>query len=465
MFLTGHDDMLEDGVRVAVAWWRDSSEDDVEEDPSAAAAALLATGAFPRSTLDALQVGVKYPDAPCARKAATPDGGVRLLDHRTCPLLKLASLLKAHEGHASDVASEAFASHRGALAHWHSMSAHPQLTVADVRARAMRQAMVFAYLSMRDLTHEGTDYGPSTFWLGQLAHMVQDAFSPSHVLRACAARGLYRVDVTALQHALGVVSRHRMVQPKFTDLSNELLTALVQRAAEDTRTITDPWRAIDARLRQEGLDPRAFVGTARARKYAVRLFLTIRAQVLAERAATREMAAASSSVAPPPTSVVKGVKAALRRLAAKDVTALRGAGSRLTRSADQERRAARADVEIVTYHCYNSQPPLAHASLDRLSAADDHGLLPHAVCATAVLLGMYGACVRAMAAAHGHGAGPKAEEERRRRAIRVAFLEAVRDFLAARVYRVRDGADALLTGFDVEEVVRELVPRRKARAG
>lgn len=434
MFLTGHEDMLEDGVRVALAWLR-----------RADAADLFATAAFPRSTLDALQVGVRYPDAPCARKEATREGGVRLLDHRTCPLLKLAKLLRAHEGHASDVASEAFASHRGALAHWHSMSAHPQLTVAEVRARALRQALVFAYLSLRDVTWPAAEddaFGPSTFWLGQLCHMVQDAFSPSHVLRACAARGLYGVDATALQHALAVVSRHRMVQPRFTDLSNELLAALVQRAAEDERRGGggDPWRAIAARLRREGLDPAAFVGSARARKYAVRLFLTFRAQVLAERAATRELPAARGAA--------RAVQAELRGLAARDVAALRAAGSRLTRSAAQERRAARADLAIVSFHNYNSQPPLAHAAQDRLAAADAQGLLPHAVCATAVLLGMYGASVRALAAT----------PPRQHRAVRAAFLEAVRDFVAARVYRVRDGAGALLTGFDVELVVREMVP-------
>lgn len=132
-------------------------------------------------TSEALQMGLYYPDLPCAERHVRNG----IVTHDKLKLCSLAKLLM------DDRLLEVYASHKGAMAYLHAMAPTPMSTVRSVRNAIAEQILILACVAVCDDTTQNlqrastrTRYVPNAFWLGQALHVLMDSYSPAHTLRA-----------------------------------------------------------------------------------------------------------------------------------------------------------------------------------------------------------------------------------------------------------------------------------------
>lgn len=450
MLLPVHDALYEAALALATGAATSVAAATGRDAPPAVSAdaerAFLRTARFPHSSPELLRVGLRYPDLPCATRARDPRAahGVRHADYRLCPVTKLARLLQPRAGRAGESYSEAYASHKYSLAHQHAMSWNPRLTAAEVRDLIVDFCGVCAALAVADTlgpAADGRAHPPRAFWLGQLLHCVQDAYSPSHVLRGVdVAREARRAGRPAAQlmRALRLVSDAGVVRAQYADLSLDAVSWVIERAAVTAAAAgsgrapppRDPQAVLEAEMRRRGVGGELFKP-----KSAVALFLAHFAYARARAAVARrggrgaKRAASAASDAPPALPPLPPL---------------------------------RADHRVVGFYCYTAQAPYRHLKRDTERAARKRGLWEPAVRDSAWLLRRYAAALDALAAVEedgGEGEGRVAAAARARRAARVrdAFVADVRGLLLRKTLALAPGAETLLTGLDPREVADELL--------
>lgn len=494
MLLPGHDEILHSALAVtAIAEGFDKtiSQDD-----------LLHTAMFPGSSRKELKAGLHYPDVPCADREPVDEDdeaeskeaengrgvGMRMVNHTQCSWLRVGQLLRKNtlRGKNGVTYSEAFVSHKFSMAHMHSMSFNPQLTVAQVRDTILSHAEVCAALAIRDDTAATPQLRgqPSAFWLGRIIHMVQDAYSPSHVLRAATLPKT--IDADQMVRVLRFMSKARLVSSHVSDLATEAVVWLIERAAKKLAAahprppgVVDPLEYVRKELVANGIDPNAAQRTPRVAKYTRNLFLAFLGEHRARLSLQADLRMSSRNKQPQEgqpkeqqdqkkhkhkrkkqkkqktqkqQEEEEQVQDELERLR-KTLTLIRKAPLPPTLRAN-----AAGDTGIVSFHCYTNQSPVRHSLDDRISAVNRAGLLAHAVWDTCVLLRMYKSCMAHIA---GESQKEKEKEAPARAAIdaaRIVFVRGVRAFLAAKTYRlVKPECRDLLTGFDAEHVIAELL--------
>jgi hypothetical protein len=140
---------------------------------------------FQYITYEGLKHGLAYPDFPCG-KFDVQNGKFKMLDASLCSIYKLAYSIKKKKGFSSDEINFAHLSHKGQYSILHAMTHHPHFTVSEIKTKIINQAIIFAILSVKDtLTNDMINSPrPNIMWLGQLLHMIQDSYSPSHTIRS-----------------------------------------------------------------------------------------------------------------------------------------------------------------------------------------------------------------------------------------------------------------------------------------
>lgn len=454
MLLPGHDDLLTKAVSSAISMCS-ASPNKVETIQD-----LLCTSHYHRSTEELLQKGLHYPDEPCGKRNLTSRGRVRFINHKTCSFFKLTRLLAPGMLGAGrfSYTSEAFVSHKLTMAHIHSMSYNPRSSVMDVRRRILTQAAIYAVLSIQDISaHDDEDDArPCSFWLGQLIHMIQDSYSPAHVLRTCSLP-LITTSPSKLLSSMHALTRLRLLYPEHIPLEAEVDVGIIEEAARrsamaprkkgkagvdapqqktipDTalirsgfrpRTEDDVSRAINEEMARNGMGFRVKVGgSKREDRYARNLFLLFYlyadvGRYWDEHGVDLSMSQKSNAHTMR-TSVGATYVKALRPWITngprnpdqdgssnkkKEVVKRTGNGSTRKRAGvDELHEKPMAHVkskvdwcsctEIVTFNYYLNQSTYRHTQQDTLSEVKRHGMKKHAIHDSAIILGMYHTCLK-----------------------------------------------------------------------
>lgn len=440
MLLPGHNKLTDDAIRLAMAWAKCGS---VEE--------LLHSDEYVLSSHHLLRVGNQYPDVPCASRRVTPDGKVVLESYKTCKWSKVGRLLRGKVGHSNELYSEAYVSHKLSMSHLHSMSYVPRDTVANVRERIARAVEAFACMAFAT---DGDDVDvPNVFWVGQILHVIQDSYSASHTLRACTTPA--RTELSRLVKALVTLSTHGIVYSKYSDMSTEVVVRIIEamsrRHAQQhhiEHLSTTSKKSVNDRvdddiskeLMNNGIQPPA---KDRSKRYARNLYMSFYAQEQATQEAQRKISMSSRRRR---TYDTRFSELLLKRISipTKKKWTLRDSG--LLRDVDDAgvlsnnklERAADINTDVITFHSYNSQDTVAHALDDMISSVKATGLYTMAVVDSALVLLAYNQAIRS---------GDS----------RMHFVSDVSRLVRDGTLRIHVGCDALLTGFDIDTVVKELV--------
>ena len=232
MLITGHKSILEDAL------------DKLKVDGTYDAFLTLLAGVVPNPnpnhnptphtdhvTITQLKKGLSYPDLPCGRFDIKNDK-VIMTDASLCAMHRLALDIRKKQGFERDSLTFAYTSHKGRFSTLHAMTFNPHITVRALLEIILDQAVVFAMLSVHDHISESTRTSPrpNAFWLGHLLHLVQDAYSPAHVVRTNTFRSGRQKERRYIKVLKYLSQDKGYVSTDLDDITQELASRFVDKA-------------------------------------------------------------------------------------------------------------------------------------------------------------------------------------------------------------------------------------------
>lgn len=385
-------------------------------------------------SIDILTSGVKYPDVPCAHRdlrfvtnenGAVSNVEVAMRDYATCNPVHLFTLLASHKGYRHDVLSEAYLSHNFLLAYLHSMTPDPRKSNEETRQNVLQLCKVMASLAVHDVLLQDEAPQPNAFWLGVLLHTVMDAFSPSHVMRACHFRKRKLDKVLRTMKAMHVLGIHDGYKP--IDLSIDALITVLEDVSEDMLNSRDGNRRMLSELR----------GTPGI----VRLVQ----DKLADKGLPLSMVPSNGKRTQRVIDMFKVVYmyARMRRLhplAPSNAASINGSNS-------TEGNSYAGDGRVLGFLYYNTQSHSGHALKDTLTYIKRKypGYYGHVVAVCARILADYVATVRQMKDA------PLAYAD-----TKSAFVDRTMRYLSNEVYQMHPDCGRYNSGYSHEKTAKEL---------
>lgn len=112
--------------------------------------------------------GLMYPDFPCGKVDVDKDNSLQE-NLETCNFIKFVL------GQYLSPYSMGYQSHQGFYALWHAMTLDPNKSVSNTAKNITEYVLIACKLAFEQ---------KKLFWLGFALHIVMDAYSPAHVLRA-----------------------------------------------------------------------------------------------------------------------------------------------------------------------------------------------------------------------------------------------------------------------------------------
>ncbi len=433
MLITGHNELIETALERLAGSMRTTGKgssvllDALKHDRTLTLMRLWRKGNHPdplnitsHINFDKLIQGLNYPDFPCGHYDIIK-GRVVMTNASLCPIHKMAHDIKKRKGFENDRLTFAYSSHKGRFSTLHSMTFNPSTLVHQLRDMILHQAMVFATLSIHDTVSEST-YGnpkPNIFWLGNLIHMVQDSYSPAHVVRSNTFKSGTAKEKKFIK-VLKYLSKEEHVTRDLDDITQELASAFVlravQKAVKESKQFPNRKR-VGAFLRNFAKEDGFPFNVHSKLDNMIDLFLSY---YIFE-------------------------------------TPLEQPTERLNNKTYRQilaRHTSHPQVhKIINFQYYNNQDSKKHALMDTLAFVKRYGLFEDAVRDTVVILDMYSHAIHEIAIE-----GKSCED------VAPVFASMVAKYLQERTLCIEKDCSHLMTGFDVDEIKSEFKEALTVRA-
>lgn len=399
MLITGHKSIVEDALQILR-----------REGTSDALLNLLAgdvvSTEYDHVNITELKKGLLYPDLPCGH-FDIKNNNVIMTEAKLCAMHRLAFDIRKKKGFENDNLSFAYTSHKGRFSTLHAMTFNPHITVQALLDIILDQAVVFAMLSMHDHISESTRTRPrpNAFWLGHLLHMVQDAYSPAHVVRTNTFRAGRQKERRYIKVLKYLSQEKGYVSTDLDDITQELASRFVDKAIaaaiERGKRFADrnAVRKFLLVFAKEDKFPFDITSNKKVDKM-VDLFLPF--YMFAKHPGVQQLALVPSGDAP-------------------------------ASSAPQRHK-------IINFQYYNNQDSKKHAMRDTILYVKQVSLHDDVVRDTAAILKMYGHVLSKSI--------PPTE-------MSALFTSMVLRYMTEKTFAIEKGCADLLTGFNMDEVKRE----------